>query len=73
MNLSAISINHRSASVESREALHLSEEEIAELVVKIKGNLLAEGLVISTCNRTEVYGFPSNKKITLPDILEKSS
>ena len=68
MNLSAISINHRSASVELREALHLSEEEIAELVAKIKGNLLAEGLVISTCNRTEVYGFPSSKKITLPDI-----
>ncbi len=68
MNLSAISINHRSASVELREALHLSEEEIAELVAKIKGNFLSEGLVISTCNRTEIYGFPANKKIILPDI-----
>ncbi len=68
MNLSAISINHRSSSVELREALHLSEEEIAELVAKIKGNFLSEGLVISTCNRTEIYGFPSNKKINLPDI-----
>ncbi len=68
MNLSAISINHRSASVELREALHLSEEEIAELVSKIKDNLFKEGLIISTCNRTEVYGFPTNKKISLPDI-----
>ena len=68
MNLSAISINHHSASVELREALHLSEEEIAELVAKIKGNVFTEGLVISTCNRTEVYGFPIHKKITLPDI-----
>ncbi len=68
MNLSAISINHRSASVESREALHLSEEEIAELVAKIKGSIFTEGLVISTCNRTEVYGFPANKKIALPEI-----
>jgi len=68
MNISAISINHRSASVELREALHLSEEEITELVAKIKGGFFTEGLVISTCNRTEVYGFPVNKKITLPEI-----
>ncbi len=67
MNLSAISINHRSAPVELREALHLSEEEIAELVEKIKGSLFKEGLVISTCNRTEIYGFPLDK-ITLPEI-----
>jgi glutamyl-tRNA reductase len=68
MNLSAISINHRSAPVELREALHLSEEEIAELVAKIKGTVFSEGLVISTCNRTEIYGFPSNKKLLAPDI-----
>ncbi|HSD62194.1 MAG TPA: glutamyl-tRNA reductase [Ignavibacteriaceae bacterium] len=68
MNLSAISINHHSASVDLREALHLSEEEIAELVAKIKGNVFSEGLVISTCNRTEIYGFPVNDKLLLPDI-----
>lgn len=68
MNLSAISINHHSASVELREALHLSEEEIAELVAKIKGSVFSEGLVISTCNRTEIYGFPVTKNILLPDI-----
>lgn len=68
MNLSAISINHHSASVDLREALHLSEEEIAELVAKIKGNVFSEGLVISTCNRTEIYGFPVNDKVLLPDI-----
>ena len=68
MNLSAISINHRSAPVELREALHLSEEEIAELIAKIKGSIFTEGLVISTCNRTEVYGFPSDQKLLAPDI-----
>lgn len=68
MNLSAISINHHSAPVELREALHLSEEEIAELVAKIKGNIFTEGLIISTCNRTELYGFPAFNKLSLPDI-----
>jgi glutamyl-tRNA reductase len=68
MNLSAISINHHSASVELREALHLSEEEIAELVAKLKGNIFTEGLIISTCNRTELYGFPAFNKLSLPDI-----
>jgi glutamyl-tRNA reductase len=68
MNLSAISINHHSAPVELREALQLSEEEIAELVAKIKGSLFSEGLILSTCNRTEIYGFPLSQKITLAEI-----
>jgi glutamyl-tRNA reductase len=68
MNLSAISINHHSAPVELREALQLSEEEIAELVSKIKGSLFSEGLILSTCNRTEIYGFPLSQKITLAEI-----
>ncbi len=64
MNLLAVTINHHTAPVEMREALHLSAEEILELINKIKGEFFSEGLVISTCNRTELYGIPLNKDLT---------
>ena len=63
MNLLAVSINHRTASVELREALHLNEDEIRNLITKAKGNLLKEGFILSTCNRTEIYGIPLNSKL----------
>ena len=68
MNLFAVSINHRTAPVELREALHLSEDEIRDFIQKIKGGILNEGVVISTCNRTEVYGLPNNSNLTHQDL-----
>ena len=68
MNLLSISINHRTASVELREELHLNEEEIRNFIILQKGKLLREGLVISTCNRTEVYGIPVDNNITTKEL-----
>ena len=68
MNLLAVSINHRTAPVELREALHLSTDEIKSLIAAAKENLFTEGLVISTCNRTELYGVPKNGKINYQDV-----
>ncbi|GBD87922.1 glutamyl-tRNA reductase [bacterium BMS3Abin03] len=64
MNLLAVSINHRTAPVELREALHLTEEEIRQIIQLAKDELLQEGFIISTCNRTEIYGIP--KEFQLP-------
>jgi glutamyl-tRNA reductase len=61
MNLLATSINHKTASVELREALYLNSDEIKEYFKNTKGSLFSEGLIISTCNRTEIYGIPLNK------------
>jgi glutamyl-tRNA reductase len=74
MNLLSISINHRTAPIELREALHLNEEEIRNFILQQKGKLFNEGLVISTCNRTELYGIPVAKNITnkeLQDLIIK--
>ena len=68
MNFLSISINHRTAPVELREALHLSSEEIKELLKELKGNLFSEGFVLSTCNRTEIYGFPIIPQTNFKDI-----
>lgn len=68
MNLLGISINHHTAPVELREALHLSEAEIREFIQQTKDKAFAEGIVISTCNRTEIYAIPKNQNTSLSDL-----
>ncbi|MGE5401144.1 MAG: glutamyl-tRNA reductase [Ignavibacteriales bacterium] len=68
MNLLAVSINHRTAPVELRENLHLSTDEIKNFLKELKGSLLNEGFIISTCNRTEIYGFPINPRTNFKDL-----
>jgi glutamyl-tRNA reductase len=60
MNLIAISINHRTASVDLREAVHLNEDEIRPFISLAKENQIKEGLILSTCNRTEIFGIPNS-------------
>jgi glutamyl-tRNA reductase len=60
MNLLAISINHRTASVDLREAVHLKEDEIRPFINLAKENQIKEGLILSTCNRTEIFGIPNS-------------
>lgn len=62
MNLFAISINHRTAPVELREAVYLKEDEIRPFINFVKENQIKEGLVLSTCNRTEIFGIPANNE-----------
>jgi glutamyl-tRNA reductase len=68
MNLLAVSINHRTAPVELREALYLGNEDIKNLIGSAKEKLLSEGFVLCTCNRTEVYGFPIDKNTSYFDM-----
>lgn len=70
MNLLAVSINHRTATVELREAVHLTEDEIKTLIYEGKKNLFKEGLILSTCNRTEIYCVPQKEEITHSDLQE---
>ncbi|HLG32202.1 MAG TPA: glutamyl-tRNA reductase [Ignavibacteriaceae bacterium] len=64
MNLIAVSINHRTAPVDLREAVFLSEDEIRAVTKKAKEELFKEGLVLSTCNRTEIFGIPANSELS---------
>lgn len=63
MNLIGISINHRTSSIEQREAVHLNLEEQQQFISLLKNKLLKEGFVLSTCNRTEIFGIPINHQI----------
>ncbi len=67
MNLIAVCINHHTAPVDVRESFFLQDDETRNFINDIK-KILKEGLVISTCNRTEIYGLPVNQHITSQDI-----
>jgi glutamyl-tRNA reductase len=53
--LFAFGINHRTAPVEVREKLFLSDDEVRDFLALVESKL-PECLVLSTCNRTEIYG-----------------
>ncbi len=63
MNLIGISINHKTSPLELREAVHLTRDEIVEFIPKLRESLLSDGVVISTCNRTEIFGFPQSQSL----------
>lgn len=56
MNLLSIGISHSSAPLESREKMWMSAEEIKEALTRLKGKFFEEAMLVSTCNRTELYG-----------------
>lgn len=53
--LFAFGVNHKTASIEVREKLYVHENEVSGLLVKLR-ETLAECMILSTCNRTEIYG-----------------
>ena len=55
----SVGINHHTAPLEIREKIYLSEEEVSGLLNVYK-EYLSECLIVSTCNRTEIYGVPVN-------------
>lgn len=53
--LFAFGLNHKTAPIEVREKLYIHESEIPALLAKLK-ETLSECVILSTCNRTEIYG-----------------
>lgn len=59
MEIVVIGLNHITASVELRERMSFSKEQAGEISERILASgLMHEVLVLSTCNRTELYGVP---------------
>lgn len=62
-NFKAVSLSHKSASVEIRERVALNEEECRRLLSYFKEFMdFQDVLVLSTCNRTEVYYSSSTER-----------
>jgi len=61
MSIVLIGINHKSAPVEVRELLAFSEAACTDaLRTLVDGNIICEGLIVSTCNRVEVVAATAN-------------
>lgn len=62
--LFAFGLNHKTAPVEIREKLYLNEAEIQTFLSRTR-ETLAECVVLSTCNRTEIYAVSDVETIDL--------
>lgn len=52
----AISLSHKTAPVQIRELISLDEESIHRILLKLREFFsLGDALILSTCNRTEIY------------------
>ena len=62
--LFAIGINHKTAPVEFRERIYVQDVEIPALLAELR-KTLDEAVVISTCNRIEIYGVTTRTDLEL--------
>src|SRR5438445_7870109 len=59
MEIVLVGLNHRTAPVEVREKVSFSAEQARRAADELRSRgILEETLVLSTCNRSEVYGVP---------------
>ncbi|HMK39733.1 MAG TPA: glutamyl-tRNA reductase, partial [Bacteroidota bacterium] len=64
MNIHSIGISHRTAALEVREKMWLSDDEIkATLPLLKERHHFAECVLVSTCNRTELYGIAGGETV----------
>jgi len=69
MELVVVGINHKTAPVEVRERFSFSPSKVAEANRLLKANVsLAENLILSTCNRVEIYAVANHDKDCAPGI-----
>ncbi|MDQ6786740.1 MAG: glutamyl-tRNA reductase [Acidobacteriota bacterium] len=62
--LFALGVNHKTASIEVREKMYVHDGEMTKLLEKLK-QTLSECVIVSTCNRTEIYGVHPSANVNL--------
>ncbi len=63
MSIVLVGVNHKTAPVEVRELLAFSDKACAEgLRTLVDGEVLREGLIVSTCNRVEILTAVSSER-----------
>src|ERR1041384_4916882 len=65
MSIVLVGLNHKTAPVEVRERLALTEAACADgLRALVDGSVVREGLIVSTCNRVEVLAEAAREQLT---------
>ena len=66
MSFFALGVNHQTASVELREKIAFNPEKLSALLAQQNSTAdLNDMVVVSTCNRTEVYAMSENADMVL--------
>jgi glutamyl-tRNA reductase len=77
MNIFCIGINHRTAGVSLRERFAVEDESLSSLLSMLRREAaLAETVVLSTCNRVEIYGLSDDAESSAracEDLLQRSA
>lgn len=71
MHIIVVGINHKTAPVEIREKVSFSEHSMHRTLAGLKSFTRIEGaVVVSTCNRTEIYAVTGDTREGLQNIME---
>ena len=71
MNIVAVGLNHRTAPVELRERLAVTEARLPEALARLKRwPGIDEGVILSTCNRVELYAVVKDTELGLESLRE---
>jgi glutamyl-tRNA reductase len=63
LNILVVGLNHKTAPVEVRERVSVPEAELASVLAQLRQTrTLLESVVVSTCNRTEVYAVAASTR-----------
>ena len=64
MSILLVGVNHKTAPVEIRERLAFNDEACAEGLRRlVDGEVVREGLIVSTCNRVEILSATSSEQV----------
>ena len=64
MSIVLVGVNHKTAPVEIRERLAFSDEACADGLRRlVDGEIVREGLIVSTCNRVEILSATTNEQL----------
>ncbi len=72
IQLALIGCNHRTASVELRERVSFTQQQALDAADELRRQgILEEAVVLSTCNRSELYGVAGEGGSALTDAMEE--
>ena len=72
IQVALIGCNHRTASVELRERVSFTQQQALDAADELrKQGILEEAVVLSTCNRSELYGVPGEGGAALTEAMEE--
>jgi len=71
MEIVLIGLNHRTAPVELRERVSFTSDQAQQAAEELRSKgVLSETLVLSTCNRSELYGVPPESAVDSTGAME---